>query len=248
MLIRRPDDTRSSEITPERAYLGRRRFLGLAAGAAALAAVGAPASLAACSSAEAAQDDKPNSWEDITSYNNFYEFGTDKSDPAENAPKTLKVRPWTVQIDGLCARPGRYAFDDLVKPYRVEHRTYRFRCVEAWSMVIPWDGIPLRQVIARAQPQPSARFVELTTLMDPVQMPGQRRQILDWPYTEGLRMDEAMHPLTIMAVGLYGRELPAQNGAPLRLVVPWKYGFKGAKSIVRIRLTETRPATAWNTA
>jgi len=245
MLIRRPDDTRSSEITPERDYLDRRRFLGLAAGAVAL---GAPASLAACSSAEAAQDDKPNSWEEITTYNNFYEFGTDKSDPAENAPRTLKPRPWTVQIDGLCARPGRYAYDDLVKPYRVEHRTYRFRCVEAWSMVIPWDGIPLRQVIARAQPQPSARYVEFTTLMDPVQMPGERRQILDWPYTEGLRMDEAMHPLALLATGIYGRPLPAQNGAPLRLVVPWKYGFKSIKSIVRIRFTAQQPATAWNKA
>ena len=248
MLIRRPDDIPSSEITPERDYLDRRRFLGRAAGVAALAVAGAPASLAACSNAEGAQGDEPNTLDEITSYNNFYEFGTGKSDPAENAPKTLRVRPWTVQIDGLCARPGRYAFDDLVKPYRTEHRTYRFRCVEAWSMVIPWDGIPLRDVIARARPQPSARFVEFTTLMDPEQMPGQRRQVLEWPYVEGLRMDEATHPLALLATGIYGKPLPAQNGAPLRLVVPWKYGFKSIKSIVRIRFTAQQPRTAWNVA
>ncbi|HEX8907277.1 MAG TPA: protein-methionine-sulfoxide reductase catalytic subunit MsrP [Longimicrobiaceae bacterium] len=246
MLIRRPDDIPSSEITPERDYLDRRRFLGTAA--AAVAALAAPGALAACTVAEGAQGDEPNSWEEITSYNNFYEYGTGKSDPAAEAPGKLHVRPWTVTIDGLCARPGRYAFDDLVRANRVEHRTYRFRCVEAWSLVIPWDGIPLRDVLARAQPQPSARFVEFTTLMDPEQMPGQRRGILDWPYTEGLRMDEAMHPLALLATGIYGRPLPAQNGAPLRLVVPWKYGFKSIKSIVRIRFTAQQPATAWNKA
>lgn len=245
MLIRRPDDIPSSEITPERDYLDRRRFLGLGAAAAALA-VAAPASLAACTAAEGAQGDPPNTWDEITRYNNFYEFGTGKTDPAENAPKTLRTRPWTVQVDGLCARPGRYAFDDLVRQNRIQNRTYRFRCVEAWSMVVPWAGIPLRDVIARAQPQASAKYVELTTLMDPVQMPGQRRQVLDWPYVEGLRMDEAMHPLTLLATGIYDRPLPPQNGAPLRLVVPWKYGFKGIKSIVRIRFTEQQPATAWN--
>ena len=247
MLIRRPDDVKPSEITPERDYLDRRRFLGTAA-AAALAAAGAPASLAACTradGAQGAQEDAPNTWEEITTYNNFYEFGTDKTDPAENAPKTLRTRPWTVQVDGLCARPGRYAFEDLVRPHRVVQRTYRFRCVEAWSMVIPWDGIQLRDVIARAQPQPSAKYVEFTTLHDPVQMPGQRRAVLEWPYVEGLRMDEAMHPLTLLATGIYGRPLPAQNGAPLRLVVPWKYGFKGIKSIVRIRFTAQQPMTTW---
>jgi sulfoxide reductase catalytic subunit YedY len=150
-----------------------------------------------------------------------------------------------VQVDGLCARPGRYAFEDLVRPHRVVQRTYRFRCVEAWSMVVPWDGIPLRDVIAQAQPQPSAKYVEFTTLHDPEQMPGQRRAVLDWPYVEGLRMDEAMHPLTLLATGIYGRPLPAQNGAPLRLVVPWKYGFKGIKSIVRIRFTAQQPMTTW---
>jgi len=245
MLIRRPDDIPSSEITPERDYLDRRRFLGLGTAAAALA-LAAPASLAACADAEGAQADAPNSWDEITSYNNFYEFGTGKSDPAENAPKTLKTRPWTVRVDGLCARPGQYAFDDLVRQNRIQNRTYRFRCVEAWSMVVPWNGIPLRDVIARAQPQPSAKYVEFTTLMDPEQMPGQRRQVLDWPYVEGLRMDEAMHPLALLATGIYNRPLPAQNGAPLRLVVPWKYGFKSIKSIVRIRFTAQQPATAWN--
>jgi len=244
MLIRRPDDIPSHEITPERDYLDRRRFLRTAAASVAAAAL--PAALGACSSAEGAQRDEPNSWDEITRYNNFYEFGTGKSDPAANAPKTLRVRPWTVQIDGVCARPGRYAFDDLVRQNRIEHRTYRFRCVEAWSLVIPWDGIPLRDVIARARPQASARFVEFTTLHDPGQMPAQRRDLLYWPYVEGLRMDEAMHPLALLATGIYGKPLPPQNGAPLRLVVPWKYGFKSIKSIVRIRFTAQQPKTAWN--
>jgi sulfoxide reductase catalytic subunit YedY len=247
MLIRRPDDIASSEITPERDYLDRRRFLGTM-GAAALTAASASPLLAACTVAEGAQADPPNTWDQITSYNNFYEYGTGKEDPAANAPGHLRVRPWTVVVDGLCARPGRYALDDLVRQSQVVHRTYRFRCVEAWSMVIPWDGIPLRDVVARAQPQPSAKYVELTTLYDPQQMPGQQRQVLDWPYVEGLRMDEAMHPLTLLATGIYGRALPAQNGAPLRLVVPWKYGFKGIKSIVRIRFTAQQPQTAWNKA
>lgn len=247
MLIRRADDIPSSEITPERDWVNRRQFLGTAAGAALTVASASPV-LAACTTAEGAQRDEPNTWEQITSYNNFYEYGTGKEDPAAEAPGKLRVRPWTVTIDGLCAKPGRYAFDDLVRANRVEHRTYRFRCVEAWSMVIPWDGIPLREVLARAQPQPSAKFVEFTTLLDPEQMPGQRRQILDWPYTEGLRMDEAMHPLALLATGIYGRALPAQNGAPLRLVVPWKYGFKSIKSIVRIRFTAQQPQTAWNLA
>ncbi|HEX6370471.1 MAG TPA: protein-methionine-sulfoxide reductase catalytic subunit MsrP, partial [Longimicrobium sp.] len=184
--------------------------------------------------------------EDVTGYNNFYEFGTDKEDPARNAPRTLRVRPWTVVVDGLCDRPGRYAFDDFVRGAAQVDRTYRLRCVEAWSMVIPWRGIPLRDIVNRARPRAGARFVEFTTLHDPVQMPGQRRAVLDWPYVEGLRMDEAMHPLALLATGLYGRALPAQNGAPIRLVVPWKYGFKSIKSIVRIRFTDTQPRTAWN--
>ena len=247
MLIRKPDDVRSSEITPERLYLSRREFLGGAA-AAALAVAGAPGVLAACDAAVggAAQRDEPTPFEDVTSYNNFYEFGTGKDDPARTAPRLLRTRPWTVRIDGLCRKPGNYAFDDVVRMGRAEDRTYRMRCVEAWSMVIPWQGIPLRDVIRRAEPAPGARFVEFTTLLDPEQMPGQRRDVLPWPYVEGLRMDEAMHPLTLLATGLYGRPMPAQNGAPIRLVVPWKYGFKSIKSIVRIRFTAQQPRTTWN--
>jgi len=225
-------------------YVTRRSFIGTAA-AAALASVAAPASLAACAGEDAAQD-KLNTYEEITQYNNFYEFGVDKEDPARHAPRLLRTRPWTVTVDGLCKKPGRYAIDDLVRANRVQDRTYRLRCVEAWSMVIPWQGIPLRDVLARAEPSPGARFVELTTLHDPRQMPGQQRAVLDWPYVEGLRLDEAIHPLTLLATGLYGKTLPAQNGAPLRLVVPWKYGFKSIKSIVRIRFTDRQPRTAWN--
>ncbi|HEX8692685.1 MAG TPA: protein-methionine-sulfoxide reductase catalytic subunit MsrP [Longimicrobium sp.] len=251
MLIKHPDDIPSSEITPERLHLDRREFLATAA--AALAVAAAPA-LAAGQGAsrdqeeDAQEKDKPNSWEQITGYNNFYEFGTDKEDPARYAPRLLRTRPWTVVVDGLCRKPGRYLYEDLVRPHRVEHRVYRLRCVEAWSLVVPWDGIPLRDVLRRAEPLPSAKFVEFTTLHDPRQMPGQRHDVLEWPYTEGLRLDEAMHPLTLLATGIYGRALPAQNGAPLRLVVPWKYGFKSIKSIVRIRFTASQPRTAWNVA
>lgn len=241
MLIKKPEIP-SSEITPESLYLNRRQFIGAAAGAVAAASV--PTALMACAPGEE-QDDKPNSYEDITTYNNFYEFGTDKSDPARNAPRTLRTTPWTVEIGGLCDRPGRYAFNDLVRANRVIDRTYRMRCVEAWSMVIPWRGIQLRDVISQARPRAGARFVEFTTLHDPAQMPGQRREVLDWPYLEGLRMDEAMHPLTMLATGIYGRPLPAQNGAPLRLVVPWKYGFKNIKSIVRIRFVDRQPRNTW---
>jgi sulfoxide reductase catalytic subunit YedY len=253
MLIRRPDDVKPSEITPERLYLDRRAFLRSLGLTAAAAAVTPAAALAACDSARGAEkgdapDDKPTSYDDITHYNNFYEFGTGKDEPADNAPRTLRTRPWTVTIDGLVRKPAAYHFEDLVKPYRIESRTYRHRCVEAWSMVIPWNGIPLRDVLARAEPLPGARFVEFTTLLDPRQMPGQTRPILDWPYVEGLRLDEAMHPLTLLATGIYNRTILPQNGAPMRLVTPWKYGFKGAKSIVRIRLTDRQPATAWNKA
>jgi methionine sulfoxide reductase catalytic subunit len=240
MLIRRPEIP-SSEITPERVYLSRRRFI---AGSAAALATGVPA-LAACATGEGAQDDEPTPWDDVTSYNNFYEYGTDKRDPARHAPGLLRTRPWTVKVDGLCDRPGDYPLDDLLAPHPTVDRTYRLRCVEAWSMVIPWQGVPLGAVLARALPRPAARYVELTTLLDPEQMPGQRRGVLDWPYVEGLRLDEAMHPLTLLATGLYGRAMPAQNGAPVRLVVPWKYGFKSIKSIVRIRFTDRQPATTW---
>jgi sulfoxide reductase catalytic subunit YedY len=189
----------------------------------------------------------PNSYEDITSYNNFYEFGTDKSDPKANAG-AFKSRPWTVTVDGEAEVKGRFTLEDILKPHALEERIYRFRCVEAWSMVIPWLGFPLGDLIQRFKPTSKAKYVELTTLQDPKQMPGQRYAVLDWPYVEGLRMDEAMHPLTLMVVGLYGKVLPNQNGAPLRLIVPWKYGFKGVKSIVRIRFTERQPRTAWNLA
>ena len=253
MLIRKPADIRSSEITDEATY-GRRRFLGIAAGAGAalvtggvLSSVRANGASGATDESGEAQQDELTPYEDVTTYNNFYEFGTGKEDPARNA-HTLRTRPWTVKIDGLVKKPADYQLEDFLAPHKVEDRTYRLRCVEAWSMVIPWRGIPLRDVIARAEPLPGAKFVELTTLNDPRQMPGLRHAIIPWPYKEGLRLDEAMHPLSFLATGLYGKELPNQNGAPLRLVVPWKYGFKSIKSIVRMRFTETMPETAWNEA
>ncbi|MGE0387712.1 MAG: protein-methionine-sulfoxide reductase catalytic subunit MsrP [Gammaproteobacteria bacterium] len=247
-----PHDIAASQITPESVYLDRRGFI-RAAGATALAA-GAPIA-ARAGDAPAAPgrpyglqpDDTPTPWEDVTGYNNFYEFGTDKSDPARNA-RQFKVRPWTLDIDGLVARPARYQLEDFLKPARIEDRIYRHRCVEAWSMVVPWRGIALADVLRRAQPAPGAKYVEFTTLHAPDRMPGQKTTVLQWPYVEGLRLDEAMHPLTLLVTGVYGRDLPPQNGAPLRLVVPWKYGFKGGKSIVRIRLTGTQPRTAWNVA
>ncbi len=253
MLIRRAPDISSSEITPESLYRDRRRFLTITGAAlgAALGGLGPVVSAApvfpnlrksALSTAEPA-----NSFRDITTYNNFYEFGTDKDEPAKNA-HTLVTRPWTVRIDGEVKRARTVDIDELMRWAPPEERIYRLRCVEAWSMVIPWVGLPLAAIIRRAEPTSRAKYVEFTTLHDPKQMPGQRYPILDWPYVEGLRMDEATHPLTILAVGLYGELLPNQNGAPVRLVVPWKYGFKSAKSIVRIRFTETPPATAWNRA
>ena len=256
MLIRRPSDVASSEITPESAYLARREFI---ARAASLGAAFASASLlgalacgtgeghAESASAGRRDEDKPNSYEDITSYNNYYEFGTDKTDPKANAG-SLRTRPWTVAIDGLVDKPTTLSVDDLVKPFALEDRVYRHRCVEAWSMVIPWQGIPLRNVIARAKPLGSAKYVAFTTLLDPRQMPGQQRSVLDWPYTDGLRLDEAMHPLTMLVTGLYGKPLPNQNGAPLRLVIPWKYGFKGVKAIVKMSFLDRQPATTWNVA
>jgi len=189
-------------------------------------------------------DEVLTSHADVTGYNNFYEFGTGKEDPARNA-HALVTRPWTVAVEGEVAHPGAYDLDDLLRPHTVEDRVYRLRCVEAWSMVIPWRGIPLAQIIRRLEPTSKARFVEFTTLMDPEQMPGQRRRVLEWPYVEGLRMDEAMHPLSFLATGVYGQDLPNQNGAPLRLVVPWKYGFKSIKSIVKIRFVGAMPATSW---
>ncbi|CAN5797449.1 protein-methionine-sulfoxide reductase catalytic subunit MsrP [soil metagenome] len=245
MLIRKPDDIHSSEITPESVYLNRRQFISTASGIAAAALV--PASLVACAAENDAQQpltDKLTPFEDVTRYNNFYEFGLDKGDPQKRSGG-FRTRPWTVTVDGLVNKPGSYAFDDLIRQHQVVDRTYRLRCVEAWSMVIPWQGIPLAEVIRRVEPTPAAKFVEFTTVLRPAEMPGQRRAVLDWPYQEGLRLDEAMHPLTLLATGLYGRPMPNQNGAPIRLVVPWKYGFKSIKSIVRIRFTETQPRTAW---
>ncbi|NFV80248.1 protein-methionine-sulfoxide reductase catalytic subunit MsrP [Magnetospirillum aberrantis] len=245
MLIRPAPDLRECDVTDRALYLDRRRFLALAA--AALFPVGrAGAAPLDYARGVVTLDDKPTSFEAASTYNNYYEFGTDKADPARTAPGRLKTRPWSVVVEGECARPGTIAFEDLVKPHRLEERVYRMRCVEGWSMVIPWVGVPLGELLKRFEPTSKAKFVEFVSLADRDQMPGLRVPILNWPYTEGLRMDEAMHPLTILAVGMYGQELPAQNGAPLRLVVPWKYGFKSIKSIVRIRFSETRPATAWN--
>ncbi|RMH44978.1 MAG: protein-methionine-sulfoxide reductase catalytic subunit MsrP [Alphaproteobacteria bacterium] len=228
------------EITPEAHWRNRREILcGLGAGAALLAA-GPSAAASRWDVSEA-----PNSWEDITSYNNFYEFGTDKADPARLAGG-LVTKPWTVRIDGLVERPGNWALEDILKGMPIEERIYRFRCVEAWSMVVPWNGFELRRLLDRVGVKSGARYVAFETLVRPSEMPGQRRRILDWPYREGLRLDEAMHPLTLLATGIYGRDLPNQNGAPIRLVVPWKYGFKSIKSIVRITLTDRQPPTTWS--
>jgi sulfoxide reductase catalytic subunit YedY len=248
MLFRRGGVIPSSEITPEPLYFGRREFMKAAAAAGAGLAATTEESHAAPALGKPyglQPNDTPTPWEDVTGYNNFYEFGTDKSDPARNA-KAFKTSPWTVKVDGLVNKPGDYPLEDFVKPSTLEDRIYRHRCVEAWSMVVPWRGFPFADVLKRAEPTSKARYVELTTLYDPKQMPGQRSPVLQWPYVEGLRLDEAMHPLTLLVVGVYGRTLPNQNGAPLRLVVPWKYGFKGVKSIVRIRLTEKEPRTSWN--
>jgi len=253
MLIRRPADIPSSEITPEDVYLSRRKFIGTASGVA-LGAVAA-SSLLTASDLEAAEtvrqekpQDKLTPYEDVTGYNNYYEFGTDKEDPAKNAPKILRPRPWTVKIEGHVNKPGNYQLEDIVRPAKQEERVYRLRCVEAWSMVIPWTGFPLRDLIRRVEPTSKAKYVEFVTLADPKQMPGVGEDVLQWPYREGLRMDEAMHPLTLVVTGLYGKSLLGQNGAPIRLVVPWKYGFKAAKSIVAIRFVEQQPRTAWNVA
>ena len=206
-----------------------------------------PSAVAIASSKDYAGGEAKTPFKDVTTYNNFYEFGVDKGDPARNS-HTLKPRPWTVVIDGLVERPKRIDIDELVRWFPLEERVYRMRCVEAWSMVIPWLGFPLSKLMDRVTPLGKAKYVAFETLLDHDQMPGQRRPVLDWPYVEGLRLDEAMNPLALIAVGLYGKSLPNQNGAPLRLVVPWKYGFKGIKSIVRIRLVEAQPATTWNIA
>ena len=246
MLIRKPDDIPSSEITPEGLYQNRRAFIGTA-GALALGGLAAPSIARGMTRHGEVQEDKITPEDDATSYNNFYEFGTDKEDPKEQA-RDFQPKPWTVNVEGLVKTPRAYAFDELLSKLSVQDRVYRMRCVEAWSMVIPWQGVPLKDVIARLEPLPSAKFVEFTTLYDPKRMPGQRRAVLPWPYKEGLRMDEATNSLTLLATGMYGKALPNQNGAPLRLVTPWKYGFKGIKSIVKIRFTDRMPNTTWNDA
>ena len=243
MLIRRPADIPSSEITDESSYLHRRAFLKAAGIGVAAAAVFPRLPRTTFAGGE----DKLTPYEDVTGYNNFYEFGTDKGDPKQNATH-FKTRPWKVEVAGEVAKPAVYDFDELLKPFTPVERVYRHRCVEAWSMVVPWLGIPLAGIVDRLEPTSKAKYVEFTTLLDPTQMPGQRRGILDWPYVEALRLDEARHPLALIATGLYGKPLPNQNGAPLRLIVPWKYGFKGGKSIVKIRFTEKQPATTWNIA
>jgi sulfoxide reductase catalytic subunit YedY len=244
VLIRQGGELPASTITPESAYLSRRSFVA-AAGGVALGAMLPPGWRPTSSRAQGPL--KPTPYDAVTTYNNYYEFGTGKDDPSKNAG-SLKVSPWTVEITGEVKRTGRYSFEDLVKPFPPQERIYRHRCVEAWSMVVPWLGFPLGDLIRRLEPTSRAKFVEFTTLNDPAQMPGQRSDILPWPYVEGLRMDEAMHPLTLLVTGLYGKPLPNQNGAPLRLVVPWKYGFKGGKAIVRITFMETQPMTTWNMA
>lgn len=232
-----------SDVTPYRMFLDRRKFI--AASAAMLAAPGLLRAQGLNARPSAlSTDEAPNSFEDITNYNNFYEFGTGKTDPARNAG-ALTTDPWSVEVTGLVDRPGSYGVDDLAPANALEERIYRLRCVEAWSMVVPWIGVPLAGVLDKVGVQPSAKYVEFETLVRPDEMPGQRRAILDWPYREGLRLDEAMHPLTILATGLYDQPMPNQNGAPIRLVVPWKYGFKSIKSIVRIHLREDQPVNTW---
>jgi sulfoxide reductase catalytic subunit YedY len=257
MLIRSAPDIRSSEITSEGLYRNRREFLRTAATAAAGAAAASvvPFALASAASAQTplsslgksslSTSEPLTAFEDVTGYNNFYEFGVDKEDPARYAGR-LKTRPWTVKVDGLVARPAEYAIDDLLRLNQLEERVYRLRCVEGWSMVIPWVGFPLGEVVKKVQPTSKAKYVAFTTLLRPSEMPGQRSPVLQWPYVEGLRLDEAMHPLTILAVGLYGKTMLNQNGAPIRLVVPWKYGFKSIKSIVRIQFVDKQPPTSWN--
>ena len=258
MTMPKKPDTRikPSEITPEEVFFNRRLLL-----KAAVAAGLVPPIISACEAATIPADgmfsdvkkwpdsltEKPNSWEDITTYNNFYEFGTGKSDPAANA-HTLKTKPWSIQVTGEAGKPGTYTLEDILAPHTLEERIYRLRCVEAWSMIVPWVGFPLGDLLKRFEPTSQAKYVQFLSLADRDQMPGVRYPVLDWPYREGLTIEEAMHPLTLAVVGLYGKVLPNQNGAPIRVVVPWKYGFKSAKSIVRIHFTDRRPQTSWNMA
>jgi sulfoxide reductase catalytic subunit YedY len=260
MLIKKPLDIKTAEITPKELYLNRRQFMlstaatalsrgalfgGLGLGTAAGTVYGAE-KLANVKKSNFSTSEKLNSLQDITHYNNFYELGTDKEDPAANA-KYLTTRPWTVTVEGEVKKSKTYDIEELIKLAPLEERIYRLRCVEAWSMVIPWIGFPLSALIKLAEPTGNAKFIQFVTLNDPKRLPGQKLPVMEWPYVEGLRLDEAMHPLTILSVGLYGEVLPAQNGAPIRLVVPWKYGFKSIKSIVKVRFVEKQPAASWNT-
>jgi methionine sulfoxide reductase catalytic subunit len=260
MLIKKASDIKSSEITDKTLYLERRRFLQMVSATVLTAAAGSLApglsqpcfgqagdKLEGVQKSPFSTDEPLTPYQDITNYNNFYEFDTDKYPPAKLA-KSLRTKPWSVVVEGEVNKPAVYQLEDLIKPHALEERIYRLRCVEGWSMVIPWVGFPLGDVIKRFEPTSKAKFVHFTTLLDAEQMPGQRRSVLKWPYVEGLRMDEALHPLTILAVGLYGEVLPNQNGAPLRLVVPWKYGFKSIKSIVKIRFVEHQPVGSWELA
>jgi methionine sulfoxide reductase catalytic subunit len=255
MLIKRADDIRSSEITPEGLYHNRRDFLKAASSVLGASAFGTL--LPGCVDAAVQQQpalkkskydttEKLTPYEDVSGYNNYYEFGTDKEDPVRNpATRTFKTTPWTIEVAGMVKKPAKYALDDLLKGITMEDRIYRMRCVEAWSMVIPWHGFPLATLMKKLEPLPSAKYVEFKTLFDPARMPEQRAPMLHWPYTEGLRIDEAMNELAMMAVGVYGKPGPVQNGAPIRLVTPWKYGFKGVKAIVKITFTDKMPISAW---
>jgi sulfoxide reductase catalytic subunit YedY len=253
MLIKKPADIRPSEITPPALYRDRRRFLQISALTA--AAVVLPLTRPVQAGSEFpnitpgpfSTDEEKTPYDDVINYTNFYEFGTGKSDPALYA-HTLRTKPWTVTVEGECENPGRYALEDFLAPHQLEERVYRLRCVEAWSMVIPWVGFELNALLKQVEPTGNAKYVEFVTALQPDTMHGVHSPVLDWPYVEGLRIDEAMHPLTILAVGIFGEVLPNQNGAPVRLVVPWKYGFKSGKSIVKIRLVEKQPVTAWERA
>ena len=253
--VSKHSDVKESQVTDETLYKERRKFLQTSASIAAMSVAPSLSLWPSMGSAEFNFKDVKKSdfstseeltpFDAITSYNNFYELGLDKGDPKRNAHH-LKVKPWSVKVEGECEKHGEYDLEDFISPAKLEERIYRLRCVEAWSMVIPWVGIELGPMLKRFQPSSKAKYVQFFTLFDPENLPGQKRAVLDWPYREGLRIDEAMHPLAIFAVGLYGKELPNQNGAPLRLIVPWKYGFKSIKSIVSIRFTEEQPATSWN--
>jgi methionine sulfoxide reductase catalytic subunit len=259
MLIKKPNDIASSEITPKSLYLNRRKFLAGAALAGGSALVGkhvnelvspsttvhADAKIDGIQKSPFSTTEKVTPYKDVTNYNNYYEFSTDKYEPAGLA-KNFKTRPWKVTIDGLVSKKQELDIDTVIKMAAPEERIYRHRCVEGWSIVVPWVGFSLSELIKRAQPLGKAKFVEFTTILDPSQMPGQRANVLDWPYVEGLRMDEAMHPLALLCFGMYGEALPNQDGAPLRIVLPWKYGFKSAKAIVRIRFTDSQPVNTWN--